>query len=384
MAQQEIVHTEITVEGKILLVGYHENPHADELLGMELIETFGTAPFVHQYIRDGVILVGIGNGDFDDHKVRRDGDAASSAMLVARALGVEKHPMVAALIKHVHGIDSRGGDTPFGLCNLIKEMGKAELPNDEIVSWARLGFRAKIGELGAKKVFDLQHIAMLVSVGLGDEIGFKWMAQGLAIKNTQRREFFVQAKDDFDATAKVSTINGPKGDLKLVVTESDSSEISKFARSPHGANATIVINRRPSTGNVSIMFDNRARLDLGDICAALKVEEQSLRGKIHERNWDALRAPGTIDPLWDVWHFVHGAMMLNGSHTAKGVSPTMIPLDQIVKMVIAILDPKQFFKGNQASCQTGFCVGQGCPWYPIGVRRCLTLRRNSDGGNADL
>ena len=380
---QKIVHTEITVEGKKLLVGYHPNPHADEILCMELIEEFATGDFIRRYIKDGVILVGIGGGAFDDHDKRREGETASSAMLVARALGIVKHPAVLALIKHVHNIDSRGGDTPFGICNLIKEMGKFGADNDEIVDWARMGFRAKIGELDAKKIFDLQHIAMLICAGLGDEIGVKWMTRGLSIKATQRREFFVKAKADFEATATVDKINGPRGQLTLVVTESDSSEISRFARSPHGASADIVINRR-SSGNVSIMFSNQARLDLGDICAALKVEEQSRRGQIHERNWDALRAPGTIDPKWDVWHFVHGAMLLNGSHTAKGVSPTKIPLDIIVRLVTSILDPNQFNRENQDACKLGICAGQECPWYPIGVTRCRDLRRRSDGNGANL
>ena len=378
-----ICYTEITVEGKKLLVGYHPNPHADEILCVELIEEFGTGDFVRRYIKDGIILVGIGGGAFDDHTDRREGHVASAAMKVAKALNKVQHPEVAAIIKHVHGIDSRGGDTPFGICQLIKEMGKFGADNDEIVDWARRGFRAKIGELDAKKIFDLQHIAMLICAGLGDEIGVKWMAKGLSIKATQRREFFVQAKTDFEATATVDKINGPRGQLTLVVTESDSSEISRFARSPHGAGADIVINKR-SSGNVSIMFSNRARLDLGDLCAALKVEEQSFRGQIHERDWDALRAPGTINQEWDVWHFVHGAMLLNGSHTAKGVSPTMIPLDIIVKLVTAILDPKQFNRQNQATCGLGICAGRECPWYPIGVRRCLTIRQRSDGDNVDL
>jgi len=383
MTGQKIVYTEIRTAGMTVRIGYHPNPHADEILCVELIESYGTEDFVRRYSDDGDILVGIGGGPFDDHRVRREGNAASSALLVAQALGIEKERQVTAVIKHVHGIDSKGGDTPFGICTIIKEMGKLELPNDEIVSWGRMGFRAKIGEIGAKKIFELQHIAMLVCVGLGDEIGFEWMAKGLAMKNAQRREFFIRARADFKATARVSTIYGPKGPMKLVVTQSDSPEISSYARSDHGANATVVINRK-STGNVSIMFDKRAQLDLGDLCSALKVEEQSLRGQIHERGWDALRAPGTIDEEWDVWHFIHNTMLLNGSHTKKKVSPTRIPFETIVKMVTTIMDPKQFFRGKQETCAMGICAGKECPWYPIGVERCRKMRQRSDGDGATL
>lgn len=379
IGHQNVFLVPATVAGQDVKIGYHKKAHADELLGKDLIVEFGTTEFVKKFAKDGVILIGIGDGDLNDHNARKEGEDASTAMQIAKELKIVAHPAVAAVIKHVHRVDSRGGDSVYGIANVIKEFGKQNLPDEEIAKWAEMAFHAKIGELAPTKDFSLQHCAMLITAEFGEEIGAAWFMKGLSVKVEQHRDFFVSAKADFDATATVEKIASPRGELTLVVTKSDSREISRFARSRHGAGADIVINRR-SSGNVSIMVSNQARIDLGDVCAALKLEEQRCRD-LHESSWDKLRAPGTIDPAWDVWHFVNGVMILNGSHTATEVSPSQIPLGVIVKIVKAMLDHKKFHPKHEDTCKMGFCTGKGCPWYGIGIRRCCTIRFKGDGGD---
>ncbi len=383
---QKIVAVRTVAAGAPLTVQFHEKPHADELASTTLIEEFATAEFMSAHVENandivgGSIQLGIGKGKFNDHERRKEGKKSSATMEVAEALGITKHPAVAGIIRHVHKVDSSGGAGNFDITNVIKEFGKQDFPLEEILAWARLAFNAKIGELAVNKDFSLQHIGMLIIAEHGEEIGYDWLQKGMDVKVGQHREFFLRAKADFVRSSKVSRIFGPKGQLILVVTESDSPEISRFARSRHGANADIVVNRR-STGNVSIMVSNQARLDLGDMVAAIKLEEQDRRGKIVNGKFDDLRAPGTIDPDWDVWHYIHGVMLLNGSHTASNVSPSLIPLEVIVKIIEAMLDPKRFAPQFRDTCRIGVCKGKECPWYGIGVRRCLSIRATSAGGD---
>jgi len=152
--------------------------------------------------------------------------------------------------------------------------------------------------------------------------------------------------------------------------------IMRYARSQHGANAGVVV-KIDSHGNVAIQTDQRLGLDLGDLVAMIKFEEQKLRGEIHCSDPDKLRADGTIDENWDLWHYAHGHSILNGSHSAKGITPTAIPFERILEIVRIALDPRGFEPDCSAMCLMGICpaaTGTPCRLFPFGFARCRAIR----------
>lgn len=368
---RETIRIPAKVAERNVTVITHTNPHADEILALFLMEEYGTGEFLRQHCRNGEVWVGVGNGHLDDHKTSEKG---SSAMLMAQALKIERVPQIAGLLAYVHRVDSEGGDTPFNLCSIIKTMGQLEYPENEVIDWACRGFWAKANELQPTKDFSLQYVAMLLIARNGEK-GTRWLDYGMKARVDDHKAFFVEAKADFKAKAHTKTIITAKGNLKLCWVESDNAAIARFARSEFGAKADIVIVRK-SGGNVAIMTDKRTGLDLADLAAALRAEERQLRN-LPPMDPAALRAANTIDESWDVWHFAHGCMLLNGSHTAKGISPTAIPLDSLLSLISNVLDPTFYEPDCSAMCQMNVCPaesGTPCRLHAFGLARCRAIR----------
>jgi len=365
----------------------HAYSHADEILAFLMIQRRGTKAFIDKFAKDKVITVGTGGGPLDDHKFA--GEKASSSGLVGAELKLLRDPHYGPIIAHVHKNDTTPGADPFDVCTIIKLMGQMSWDQNAVMKWAYDALYVKANEVldpryhGDKKTvskdFSLQYIGML-AIAQNPEQGHKWLAFGAEAKAQDNLAFHVGAAREFKEKAVVKDIMTVNGRARLCVIESDNHTMARFARSAFGARATVTVIKN-SKGNVTIHFDREALLDIGDLCAMLRLEEQRCRGFTFCDDPEKLRAEGMLDQDLDVWHNLRGHALLNGSFTARGISPTAIPLESIVSIIEIALDPKCFDSTCAPLCQTGICPAKAmdaeCEFACYGFSRCRAIQKAS-------
>ena len=340
----------------------HEKPHLDEIFAIWLLRTFGEEQFpgvskakvnywtsggtspdglsAEQYLQDGIILVGVGGGCFDEHSTsataRKEGEC--TATLVAKALGIDEDPALDKLLRFVVQEDLKGSTSAFNLASMVKVMHQHYDP---------------------KKVFE-------------------WTVLAIEAKYLEQLQFWTTTRGEFMRISRVEEIQGP-GDRGVVVVsfKSDDPLMNKFARSSHGANAAVVVQKN-SSGNVQVFTNKRFGLKLFDVARMLRLEEQRLKGGILQTT-DAmeLTKEGVV-PGCEEWYFHHEMQsIMNGSLTAKDVPRTRLSFERIVEIVHIGINPAAFEPKRAARCEQGFCDScpqNRCPWEPYGLTRCHKIR----------
>ncbi|MDO8515705.1 MAG: hypothetical protein Q7S28_00445 [bacterium] len=302
----------------------HEKTHVDEYEAIRLLRKFGEVMFpgistakviywkmggetpdgrsAEDYERDGVLLVGVGGGRFDEHPTvnveRKAGECA--ATLVAKALGVQDDPALAEILKYVVANDLKGGAQPFDIASLAKLMHQQHPDNPEMV--------------------------------------MEWVLAGLEAKYQEQFQFWTSTKEDFERNAQVEEIATGGKLIKIVSIISDGDQISKFARSEHGGYAAVVIQKRLS-GNVQIYTNKRSGVTLYDVAQMLRLAEQEKKGHVVTTDWDTLSSEGKVAGAEEWFFHKEGQMILNGSLTATGVSPTKLSLEEILDIIRIGLNP---------------------------------------------
>lgn len=342
----------------------HVAPHLDEIVAVWLLRTFGEAKFpgiakakvtfwstggatpdgrtAAEYEQDGIILVGVGGGRFDEHptetSARKEGACATT--LVAEALGVHEDPALEKILHFVVHNDLKGSSQPFDLPSMVKILHQQH-PSS------------------SKKVMD-------------------WALQAIEAKYQEQLRFWTSTKEQFEKIAQVETTPGPRDSmLKIVTIESDDELMNKFARSPQGGQAAVIIQKR-STGNVQIFTNKVYGLTLYDTAQILRLAEQQKKGGVVQTtDWKTLSSEGVV-PGCEEWFFHHGMQsLLNGSLTAKEVPPTRLSLEHIKQIVRIGIDPKSFEPKHATSCENGVCDSSSqnrCPWQHYGLHRCRKIR----------
>jgi hypothetical protein len=347
-------------QGPVTKFATHQNPHLDEIVGIWLLARFGefmfpgaeTAPVEFwdgipegktgaSLEREGYVLVGIGGGRFDEHPFqgtdRKEGECA--ATLVAKTLGLDEDPTLLPLLKFTAERDLNFSGGAFDLHGVIKTMYKVGRPNEDVWKWAFDAIEA---------VYD----------------------QNLA--------FFETAGTDF-RNATVSRIRNSKGSVTLAVGRSDSLDFAKFARSPHGCRAGIVIQQN-SSGNVTVQTDQRLNMKLIDTAQILRIEEYKASDGRPPRDWKtfwvAMGSDGTVPEVPEWYFFPEAKMLLNGSATTSA-PPTKLPLERVSELVQIGINHKSFEPAHAQECQAGKCtssLGNPCPWFAWGLHRCRLVR----------
>ena len=350
----------------------HVNPHLDEITAIWLLRRFGEKKFLgistakitfwstggqapdgrsaEDYEREGILLIGIGGGCFDEHpangSARKKGECA--ATLVAKALGVDNDPALEKILKFAVNSDLKGTSHLFDLASIVKVLHQEYPDNPEkVMEWATIGLEAKYQE-------QLQFFNAAIEL----------------------------AKADFEKDANIENILGPHGrTLKMATIISDNPQMSKFARSDYGGNADIVIQQR-SSGNVQIFTNRFSGLVLYDVVQMIRLAEQEVKGKIVTTDWKELASEGKVEGV-EEWYFQKaGQMLLNGSLTATQVPSTRLSLEKIKEIVRIGVNPMAFQPERAPGCQQGVCsstLRQPCPWYQFGLHRCREIRFKTRG-----
>jgi hypothetical protein len=331
-----MVRIEIEIEGKKFPVETHDLPlHLDEMVSCFLLEEYADSEFLKKHAPEGVIRIGVGGGEFDEHPTqtseRKEGECA--ATLVAKALGVEDEPGLKRILRFTLSRDLKGGGSPF----------------------------------------DLAAITKLVSESFSPQDTYEWVKKFLKIRYEQDLAFETSTKDEYQKIAKEVVVPVGQKQLKIVVLESDDPLVKKFALSLEGGGA-VAIQKWPS-GHVQI-FANRQRLGNGldDVARMVRLAEQSRKRKkqIRATDRDRLASEGIVPGAEEWYYHRAGTALLNGRSPDKwGVPPTNLPLDQIVRIVKLGIDPLYF----PQHCPKSRCIFERCGWYGWGLDRCQKIQR---------
>lgn len=345
-------------------IATHENTDIDEFVGIWLLRKFGEDRFpgvkdakvvfrrlaseipdgrsAEQFERDGVLLIGIGGGRFDEHpsadNERKDGECA--ATLIAKELGVDDDSALKKILDYTVTNDLKGGSQPFDLAHIVKLLHRQHPDQPEkVMEWAMTALEAKYQE-------QLQ---------------------------------FWTCDEEFQRVAKVEKVQVGKRIVKIVSFSSDNPQMARFARAASGGDAAVVIQRRIS-GHVQIFTNRRFGIKLFDVVQMIRLAEQQVKRRFVTTGWKALVVEGKVEGA-EEWHFhLQAQSLLNGSFTAKDVPPTRIPLDQIREFVKIGINPDAFESIRALECRNGICTSTmwtpwgKCPWYDWGLHRCRRIR----------
>jgi hypothetical protein len=345
----------------------HERPHLDEIVAIWLLRRFGETRFpgvsqakvsytttgrrgpdAKESEAQGILMLGIGGGRFDEHPTLDNGRKAEEccATLVARELGVLDDPSLQKILKFVKSRDLEGNSTPFDLSYLVKLLHPRFPDNPEkVIEWTLVGVEAKYEE---------QH------------------------------DFFFVARQEFESKARIDEVLVGTRRLRIATVESDSESVSKYARSEFGGHAGIVIQKRAS-GNVSILVNKQMGLDMRDVVRMIRLAERQAKGndecrmtnvesRVSDKECEMLAAEGVVRGAEEWFFHERGQMLLNGSLTATGVPATRLTLDQIREIVSIGIVPGAL----RALCaSTGKCAGSICDWFPWNLVRCRQMRQSA-------
>ncbi len=311
----------------------HRKPHLDEVVAIVFLLHFGDKKFPGikdakvifwnsaktpdgrtwlEWYKEGFILVGVGGSPYDEHPVdgqpRRENECA--ATLVAKSLGIDKEPRFKELLEYTLQNDSQGGKSPHDLGALITLCNKTHFDNDP-------------------------------------QGALEWAMQPIWWKIVQQTKFFTETKKEFDTKCRVIQCNHYGREITVVAGQSDDLEIGAYARSEHGANADVTILRN-SKGLTFIITKKRSGINLNHAVIGIRVQEMLAKKLSFRLNDMALTTDGTV-PGSEEWYYDSKARwILNGSQSSIDTTPSRIPFDKLVEVVIESLNIKKFSREQVA------------------------------------
>lgn len=246
----------------------------------------------YDLMKEGVLLIGIGNGRFDEHpsvKVpEKKGECA--ATLVAKHLGIDTDPTITELLKYALRIDSTATASPFDLATFMKDFHQSH-PDSSATLW---------------------EIVRPLIEG-------KWMKQKL----------FCACESEAREHGLTDTFSTRKHrNLVIMAAETDNPQFQAYARSKGCA----VIMQKKSTGNVQIFTNKKFGLDISLVVARIRNAEREANGRKPISDPDIICANGAVEGA-EVWYYHEVAgNFFNGSLTTPK-PPTKVSWGTIIKIV---------------------------------------------------
>jgi len=285
----------------------HLRPHLDEIFAWWLLWYFGKNKFPN--IRsakleamdsgfpresEGIILLGVGGGRFDEHASNGNARSAKScASLVAEFLGLSQVPEIKYVLGFVERNDN--GDDE------IKRRMPWDLPN-------LVGAGYKAGRS--------QEYVTAVTFSHLDDL-FKC-----------QRDFHRSVKR-FKELSHERVL--PSG-AKIVCLHGDLEQANSVALSDAGGGADLFIWR--NSHGIQIFSDQQSKIaQLGTVrlVAKLRFEEQKVAGAVKVSDWKLLSADGKLDDV-PQWFFQRKAKCIYNGTLTQSAPPTKLSLERIVAL----------------------------------------------------
>ncbi|MFA5076708.1 MAG: hypothetical protein WC480_04835 [Patescibacteria group bacterium] len=326
---------------KVTKIVLPNNPHFDPLAAYYLLVNFGQEQFIDiaqaplefwaksespspaeltAWQSSGVLTLDISGGDFDHHHTEK-----TVTRLVAEFLGLDQKPELQNLLQYIDedeiGLHNKYGEVPYIVKCMYKDGKSIEQVKDYVFN--------TLNYLQSKETL-----------------------------------WFVEAKQEFDAKAKVIKVKRGERKLKVIVLESDNIDIANFARQ-HEAASTVIQQR--STGHIFIFTNKADKIDLAPVIKAIRIRELQLAGKKVTDSKNLIREgkyPGL--EMW-YYHLSFNAIF-NGSHALLDTPATKISLAEIISIVVYGVgaDFPEYCKDK--------CIGDKCPFYAFDWRKCQSKK----------
>ncbi len=276
-----------------------------------------------------VIPVDIGGGKYDHHPHSAFPDDCA-ATLIAKDLGIEDDPALEDLLRYVLNTDTKPGDHPMALGNLVKRLNDAGNYPGSVQSWT---------EQAIDSIYTIQ------------------------------KRFWDAVKNEFEKTSRIEEINFGPHKVKLVVSQSDNDQIAKIARAKKvGVNAAVIIQKN-SNGHIQVYINQRFGIISREIARLLRLEELKTKD-FQIQDWKYLEKPGTLPEIPEWFYDENSENIYNGSKTHPHIPITKVSLEKIVELVKFALD----YTKLHDKCPVNSCIKNQCPWYSLGLIRCRKIR----------
>jgi len=289
---------------KVSRIAVHQKPHLDELFAVWILRNYGEAKFPEisaaklvvwgegeatkispeMATMSGTLLVGIGGGVFDEHRQGCEGECAST--LVAKHLGVDKHPLLKRLLYDVMEADSNIDGSLHCLAEEIKNLNRY---------W--------VGSLELERLY--------------------FQFEPHIIARVERQKEYSRAKEHFK-----DCYRNRVGGVAIVADPDCNPQFQQVARS-RGAR---VIVQRNSAGLTQIFGDKG--LDMPGLAIRVRKLEIRRSGVRPPRflNDEELSRVGTLEGI-PQWYLDDNDFLLNGSESFEDVPPSSIEFKELVYLV---------------------------------------------------
>ena len=115
-------------------------------------------------------------------------------------------------------------------------------------------------------------------------------------------------------------------------TENKTTDSTEFKSAALQAGATIIVKMN-SNGQFQIFTQKQDKVNIAEIVEALRIEEHFLRnGETLQLSPAYLQQEGTIPEVSNLFFFMKGGMLLNGSNTANDQPSSVIPFERNVEL----------------------------------------------------
>lgn len=374
----------LPIEG-IKAILFHPNPHLDEIGSVKLLQKYGEKFFpgisntaigwmtqkmlteyckgpegiFFQMLAQGYLVIGTGDGPFDDHNKK----GTSCIKLVARYLGIDKNPELQFLLNYVD-YEDQNGDKPEllgGPDGYLKKAAQNFLLASQIkTAWrvidARQSSKEEKGEWRSQNIlWFLETIEMNIE------------DQTMLRKAMSEIQGAIQYKD-------LSLSSVPEA--RLAIIHSDNPHAVKAARLSFGKNKVIAILLIQTNGQFQIFSQQKFGLKIEDAVRVIRINEFEIQGK-QIPDWAQLgqeRLEGSR-----IHYHKDMENIYNGSTTQRDTPPLLgknglFQKEDLLGMIMTGLQDRKFQSEFKEGCQKGDCVRRKCSLYPIGLQRCFNVR----------
>ena len=252
---------------------------------------------------DGYILVDLGGGKFDHHRLGPDNKKFSVSHLVAQHLGIDTFPELRKLLELARRDDLEGKgtisidpiDRAFGISGLLSALNKTYSTDPEKILYI---------------ILPLIH--------------------GHYVQEHQKYQEFPKEYEAALKSGKAKELAATQlgKHLKIVYLESDNPSMPGFLRSKFiGAHMVI---QKTSTGHINFITNQTAQLQLHKLARAIKLLEAEASNIIlNIDNLAELEKPGRTEGLPHWYYDTRANTLQNGGINPQNIPPTKLSITDI-------------------------------------------------------